>query len=503
MPLTDSREAPLENELKKRIRALLGLFLWAAWGLGPLWGSETRVDSAGGITGVIDDETNNGDLFLDGNPAGLVLLKTHDRFDLAGQYTDSYSLPSGLGTNQQVITTFPRLSNDSVIRYEGLMLFPDPHWAVQLGGDLLAGYNNVAGNYYADTYNNQQYWDLLRVAYNAGPFAAGLEISNNELDNQYEGGLFSPTVGQSVGSNTEDRTRLRVGLITTFPENPGPDEPRWQLGGVFETQLGSDVVNFQGDRYDLGGASFALQQQNAMTQYVFFGPEVHYEVPGTLILRFYSFVTNDYTSFSQQVTPPGPGYPNLSPFVSSQYQSMNNFGSFRLTVPLTDTENLKMGGSLTEYLYNVDLLGTGHNVTTDENREQISGGFGIGLENPGHSTWGFQFTTQNYLYDHQAVSTDVLTASDYNLYQVALGGEKWVSPHVALRGGLIVEEDVYSQSADQTILATSAVAGLGYGDKGLKLDTKFLIGQEANLNYLVDNTYTLLLGVEIQGTLFL
>jgi hypothetical protein len=182
---------------------------------------------------------------------------------------------------------------------------------------------------------------------------------------------------------------------------------------------------------------------------------------------------------------------------------MNNFGSFRLTVPLSDTENLKLGGSLTAFLYNVDLLGTAHNVTTDENREQISGGFGIGLESPGHSTWGFQFTTQNYAYDHQAVSTDVLTATDYNLYQGAVGGEKWLSPHVALRGGLIVEEDVYSQSANQTILNTSAVAGLGYEDQGLRLDTKFLIGQEANLNYLVDNTYTLLLDAEIQGTLFL
>ncbi len=62
------------------------------------------------------------------------------------------------------------------------------------------------------------------------------------------------------------------GLITTFPENPGPDEARWQLGGVFETQLGSDVVDFQGDRFELAGPSFTLQQHNAMTQYVFFRP---------------------------------------------------------------------------------------------------------------------------------------------------------------------------------------------------------------------------------------
>jgi hypothetical protein len=296
---------------------------------------------------------------------------------------------------------------------------------------------------------------------------------------------------------------VRAGVITTFPENQDKDAPHWELGGVFETQVGPDTVSFQGERFYLNTAPFLIQQTNATTQYYVFGPEVHYEVPGILILRFYSFVTNDYTTFSQQVTPPTPGFSNLSPFVSSQYQSMNNFGSFRLTVPLSAKENLKLGGTLTAFLYNIDLLGTGHNVTSDQNRAQISGGFGIGLESPGDYTWGFQFTTQNYAYDDQVVSTNVLTATDFDLYQVALGGEKWLSPHFALRGGLIVEEDIYSQDADQTILNTSAVAGLGYEDKGLKLDTKFLFGQEANLNYLIADTYTLLLGIEIQGTLFL
>lgn len=489
--------------MKTRTWILLGLLLGAAVGPASLGASETRVDSAGGINGVLDDETNNGDLFLDGNPAGLVLLQTRDRFDPAGQYTLTDTRPPGVGSTQITLTTFPRLSADSVIRYEGLMVFPDSHWAFQLGGDFLASQGAVATNYVADTYAPRQYWELLRVAYNAGPFSLGLEVSNDEQDNQYDAGLFSTTVGQSSGSNNENQTRLRAGVVTTFPENQDKDAPHWELGGVFETQLGSDVTAFQGERFYLDTAPFLIQQNTSTTQYYFFGPEVRYELPGVLILRFYSFVTNDYTTFSQQLTPSTPGFANLPPFILTQFQSMNNLGSFRLTVPLSPTENLKLGGTLQAYLYNVDVLGTGHNVASDQDRAQISGSFGIGLDHPGDSTWGFQFTTQNYAHDDQVVSTDVLTATDYDLYQFALGGEKWLTPHFALRGGLIVEDDIYSQSADQTILNTSAVAGLGYEDKGLKLDTKFLLGQEANLNYLIADTYSLLLGIEIQGTLFL
>lgn len=489
--------------MKTRTWIFLALFFGAAVGPAPTRASETRVDSAGGINSILDDETNNGDLFLDGNPAGLVLLQTRDRFDLTGQYTRTDTRPEGVGSTQITLTTFPRLSNDATIRYEGLMIFPDPHWAFQLGGDFLASQGTVATNYVADTYAPRQYWDLLRVAYNAGPFALGLEVGDDELDNQYDPGLFNQFVGQSSGSNSENKGRLRAGLITTFPENQDKEAPFWELGGVFETQLGPDTVQFQGERFYLGSSPFSLQQNTATTQYYYFGPEVRYELPGTLTLRFFSFVTNDYTTFSQQANPTAPGFGDFSPFINSQFQSMDNLGSFRLTVPLTPTENLKLGGYLSAYLYNVDILGSGHNVTSDQDRAQVSGDFGIGLDHPGDSTWGFEFTTDNYGYDDQVVSTNVLTATDYDLYQYALGGEKWLSRNFALRGGLIVEDDVYSQAGHQTILKTSAVAGLGYEDKGLKLDTKFLVGQDANLNYSIADNYSLLLGIEIQGTLFL
>jgi hypothetical protein len=195
-----------------------------------------------------------------------------------------------------------------------------------------------------------------------------LEVSDTELDDAYDAGLFSSTVGHSSGSSNENKTRIRFGLITTFPEDTDKDSPRWEVGGVFETQLGSDVTNFGGDRFFLGSPPFSLQQTTSLTQYYFCGPEVYYEIPGRLVLKFYSFVTNDYTNFTQNVSQPSGTFPNLSSFVDTQFQSMNNLGVVRLSLPLSDKENLKLGGSLVAYLYNTDIFGTLGNVNDNENR---------------------------------------------------------------------------------------------------------------------------------------
>jgi hypothetical protein len=487
--------------MKKQIKIFIVLLLWAGFGPGPLSASETRVDSAGGLTSIIDDETDNGDLFLDGNPAGLVLLSTHDRFDLAGQWSYLNSQPAGPGALQQSFSTDPRLSNDTVIKYQGLMVFPDPHWAFQVAGDFLNLQGQVPSNYFGDTYSTSEYRELIRAAYNSGPFCFGLEVSNNETDDNYDPGLYSQYVGQSSGSNSENKTRVRAGFISTFPENEDKDSARWEVGGVFETTVGADNIDFQGERFYLDSSPFGLQQTTSTTQYYFFGPEVYYELPGRLLLKFYSFVTNDYTQFTQNVSPPTGTFSDLSTFTNSQFQSMNNLGVFRLSFPLSDKVNLKLGGSFEAFLYNISILGTGENVTTSENRQQIDATFGIGLESPDDYTFGLQFITQSYVYDAQAISTNLLTATDYDLYQFALGGEKWLSPQWALRGGLIVEEDVYSQSVNVDILDSSVTAGLGYQDKGMKVDGKFILGPQTGLNGWAYNGLSV--DAELQGTFFL
>lgn len=474
----------------------------ACFGPGPLYASETRVDSAGGLTTVIDDETNNGDLFLDGNPAGLVLLATHDRFDLAGQWTYLNTQPAVPGAQQQSFSTISRLTNDSVIKYEGLMVFPNPHWAFQVAGDFLNPQGQVDANYLADTYSTNQYRSLLRAAYNSGPFAFGLEFSNTELDNQYDPGLFSLYVGQSSGSSAENHTRVRAGIISTFPENEDKDSPRWEVGGVFETTIGADNTDSNLDRFFLGSPVVNIQQTSSLTQYYYFGPEVYYEDSNRLLLKFYSFVTNYYNTFSQSVNPTGDGFLNsASTYINLQYIAMNNFGTFRLSLPLSDKENLKLGGNFQAILTNSNILGSGENVLSNQNRQQLNGTLGIGFESPDNYTWGLQFITQGYVHDDQTISTNNLTGTDYSFYQLALGGEKWLSPHFALRGGLVVEEDIYTANAGLNVLDTSVTTGLGYQDKGLKLDGKFIVGPVTGLD---GTSYKgLSLDGEIQGTIFL
>ncbi len=487
--------------MNKKIGSCLGLLALFSFLFLPLslFASETRVDSAGGITSVMDDETNNGDMFLDGNPAGLILLKTHDRLDLAGQWTYSSSLPVTAGSYQQTFSTIPRLTNDSVIKYEGLMLFPDPHWAVQLAGDFL--YPQGQNVYYYDTYSTQQFRSLVRAAYDAGPVALGLEVSDNEIDNSYDPGLFSTTVGLASGSSQDNKCHVRGGIITTFPDGQDKDSPNWQIGGVFETQLGYDVLNLNTQRFYYNSPAFNLQQQTSTTDYYYFGPEVRYEIPGRLLVRFSSFVTNDYTHFLQTASQAVTEFPDLGPYVSSQYQNMTNLGLFRLTLPLSDKTNLKLGGSLTAYLYNIDLIGKNANVYNNQNRQQVNGTFGIGLESPGDYNLGLQFIGQSYISEVQLVADNSTTATDYNYYHLALGGEKKVGSNWALRGGLVMEDDIYTVSKDLNTLYLDLTSGLGYEDKNLRLDAKGVLGEGVNVNNSGSNS--LQTEAELQGTFFL
>ncbi len=193
--------------------------------------SETRVDSTGGLTTLLDDETDNLSLFLDGNPAGLVLLNTRDRFDVSGEWF--YSGQEGpWGTNhQRVFTTLPRFT-DAPVKYGGWMFFPDPHWAVQVWGDFLVNQgvsvNGFAGDPLAPsaTQTQSQYQGFIRVSY-ALPFGAiGLEMLNWENDGHDDPGLWNPYVGLASGADSQNKTLIKTGVLTTFPANLSPESPR-------------------------------------------------------------------------------------------------------------------------------------------------------------------------------------------------------------------------------------------------------------------------------------
>lgn len=482
-----------------RLLALGGFLLAPLPGLA----SENRVDATGGLTTLLDDETTDLDLFLDGNPAGLVLLNTRDRFDLSGEW--SYSDQEGpWGANkQQVFTTIPRYT-DGPIKYEGLMLFPDPHWAVQVLGDVLVTQGVTVANYTADTETTSQYRGLVRVAY-ALPFAAlGLEILDEEGDKTLDPGLYNPYVGLASGSGSQNQFFLKGGLITTFPGPTSPEDARWQAGGYFETQVGSSPYSQNLNVFYLNSPSFPLSQTTTTTDYTDWGAELFYVLPSVARVRFSVGMVNSDADFQQTVPFTSADFGTLSKYHVSQYQSMMVSGVFKLSLPFTDTENLKIGGSATGFFYNQDVLRTNNTVSDNKERQQVATSFGIGLEDPKDYTMGLQWKSQSYVNASDAINNpgtvSDMSGQDYSYYQVALGGEKWFSPIWALRLGLVGEVDDYSQLSTSAFTTTINL-GAGLEDAFGRVDFRLWLGQSSDMNNSANTVG--LTGAELSTTIFL
>ena len=488
------------SQIFPRLLLLGGLALFPAAG----WASETRVDSTGGLTTILDDETDNLDLFLDGNPAGLVLLNTRDRFDLAGEW--AYSDREGpWGSNkQQVLTTVPR-STDTPLKYGGLMLFPDPHWALQVAGDALVNQGLPSTNYSNDTETDSQYRGLLRAAY-ALPFMSfGLEILDVEGDSAYDAGLFNPYVGIASGNAGQNQLLIKSGFITTFPERTSPQDPRWQAGGYFETQVGSSDLDKSLNVFYLNSPSFTVNQTNTTTDFTTWGAELLYELPAVAKVRFSASMINSDNNFAQSVPFTSAYFRNLASYHLIQYQSMNVTGVFKLTLPFSDTENLKIGGSLYGLFFNQDILGAGGTVSRDNQRDQVGTSFGVGLENPKEYTMGVQWKSLSYIIkDNNAINgagtSSSLPGTNYAYYQVAFGGEKWIANTWAFRLGLVGEVDDDS-AVSVSSLTTTINAGAGLEEAFGRVDFRFWLGQASDLN---NQANTLgLIGAQVSGTFFL
>ena len=466
-------------------------------------GSEYRVDSTGGLTTVLDDETDNLDLFLDGNPAGLVLLNTKDRFDLSGEW--AYSDQEGpWGSNkQQVFTTIPRYT-DNPIKYEGLMLFPDPHWAVQVLGDVFINQGVSVTTFSNDTEATSQYRGLIRAAYAFSFASLGVEILDVETDKAYDPGLYNPFVGLSSGSSGQNQWLVKVGAITTFPERVSPQDSRWQAGAYFQTQLGTSLQNQQLNFFYLNTPPFNVSQVNTTDAYTVWGAELLYELPSVLKIRFSVSLTDLDSDFEQTVPYTSAYFSALEKFHSYQYQAMNTTGAFKWTLPFSETENLKIGGALSDFFYNQDYLRPNGTAYDNKDRQQIGSSLGIGLDCPKEYTLGLQWKSLSYTSGSNAINSSgtqsTLSSSDYTYYQLAFGGEKWVSGTWALRLGIIAEEDDYSATS---ISALTTTLNLGAGLQQIfgRVDFRFFLGQATDMANSSNTTG--LIGAQFSAALFL
>ncbi|HTC20559.1 MAG TPA: hypothetical protein VK859_06925 [bacterium] len=472
--------------------------------------SETRVDSTGGLTTLLDDETDNLSLFLDGNPAGLVLLNTRDRLDVSGEL--SYLDQEGpWGSNRQlVLTTIPRYT-DNPIKYEGLMLFPDPHWAVQVLGDFfldqgvsVAGFTGDALPP-SDTNTQRQYRGLIRVSY-AFPFgAAGLEVLNSQKDSRDDPGLWNPDVGLSSGASGQNQTLVKTGIITTFPANLSPESPRWQAGGWFTAQLGPDSENQILNLYYSGSPSFPLTQIIATSDYWEWDAELLYELPSIAKIRLSADMATSSTDLTQTVPFTSPDFDQLSlgPYRYSQFQSFTLACAFKCSLPVSEEENFKVGGNLTGYFLSLDLLNPDGSVDSGQGNQKIGTQLGIGLDSPKDYTMGLQWKSVSRLNGNDSINNPGIALgvpAGGDLYQLAFGGEKWLAVTWAFRMGLVLEEDVDGQTSQKNF-STTINAGIGLEKAFGRADIRFFLGQTSDLN---DSANTVgVTGAQLATTVFL
>ncbi|HUO58864.1 MAG TPA: hypothetical protein VMV05_11875 [bacterium] len=466
--------------------------------------SEIRVDSTGGLTTVLDDETTRLDLFLDGNPAGLGLLNTRERFDISGQWFYSDQEGPWGANKRQLFSTLPR-SEESSPAYGGLMLFPSPHWAFQFLGDAQTTQGVPVSNFASDTRNENMYRGLVRAAYALSFGSIGLEVLNIQSDQAYDAGYINGGIGLTGGSGSQKQVLLKAGFIATFPEAASPGDARWQAGGYFSTQLGSSPKKENINFYYFNSSSFSMDSTFTSTDFRAGCAEMTYEIPLKFKARFSATYTESHFPPGQAGSSPTNFLSNIQSLWISSDQTFLLKGDFRLKEPFSDTENFTVGGGLDASF--------GHSIYADLpwpvavangglDQDLLSPRLGIGLESEKEYSVGLQFQCQTPLmgspktFPPNEAPLKIVNES----YRLAAGGEKWLSPVFILRMGLVLENDIYTGGTPNALL-TALESGWGLQMAFGRVDFRMTLGQ-----YMDTNDSNNLMGIirtQLAGTLFL
>ncbi len=465
--------------------------------------SETRVDAMGGLTTIVTDETADLNLFLDGNPAALVLLPPQNRLDLSGQWADSPFPPPALngGRQEQILSTFPRTKNKD-IGYQGWLGFLSPQWAVQATGGLDNPRDQPAFSQ-LDQYNQADAFGLFRTAVNWGALAFGVETSDQQIDQTFAPGAFNNDVNVLSGTTNENQWTLKTGIVAHGVEGDSPLSPHWQLGGFFETDLAPDTQTQTLSVFYPSQSPFPLQRLYHLSQ-ASGTAEVYYEIPQSLQLRFSASSSGLQTRFAQTVPSSSPDFQTQPDYLLSNDEGATFTGAAKIRIHLSDVD-LKIGAAATCGFLTEKLFQPGGAPLETDQYQQIQTAVGVGLEAPEDYLVGLQFRSQNNLggsFNPQDSGADGQADPNLDSYQIALGGEKWIAPEWAIRIGILNEIDEERFGARLQTLTSSVVGGVGLREDNLLLDAKLLLGEVFPLND-ASSPDTSQNGFELSGTFFL
>jgi hypothetical protein len=484
--------------MPRRLFYILLLFLLGS--AQTAWASEARVNAAGGLSLVMDDDVYTINPFVLGDPAGLALISPVSRLDVKTQWFEETDALDNFQRNY--LGTVPDLTSNTRT-YKGLIFFPTDRWAVQVDADYL--YSEGALPSGLETAGNNRTRQLLRTAYDFGPFVLGTELVPTQT--------FSPVTDQFIGSGEivsgEDRSTiwsLNSGLLINFPENPTPQQERLRIGGVYSYQLKPPVETANLSIIPTGFSTASpVTATITDSTYQSFGPEIYFDVPGSFQAALVTRFTNLEVT-SQAESPDVVLVPDPSPYKSDDGTSMSFLGALKCVLPLGGLR-LKSGGilSFTTGKFNVyDRVGPLYNGDEWSMEARV----GAGIEEVDHFTVGFQGSFQRKggtLYD--ASGTDI-GDNGFMDYSVFFGGENWIKKDWAIRIGFGFENQFNSGNVPTStyfwpsfdpgvrLLTNTITLGTGYKDKGLYSDLTFSYGQPVRYDSSDPRAFAQQIGVQ-------
>ncbi len=443
--------------------------------------SEVRVNATGGLSLVMEDEVYDLNPFTVGNPAGLALLAPQNRLDASAQWFSESETADHFQRNY--FGTMGDMTNNT-INYNGLIYFPMNRWAIQADADYL--YTEGQDNLGLDTQGNNRTRELLRTAYNFGPVVLGTELAPtqtvNPLADQFING------GEILsGQDNSSAMSLDNGLLLCFPADPGPQQERFEIGGIYDYQLQSPLQTLQFNLIPTGFTNPSSETGTLTgTTYQTFGPEAYFNSPGslqaTVVTRFANYSTSYQTDSSN---------PNL---VTPAYQIISGsetevVGAFKNSLPLPQGLRIKTGGLLSIESSRQNSFNAAGTTATDENQQTLQVEAGVGLENPGNFTIGLQASLQNVSGTSVNAAGNNIGDTGYETYSISIGGERWLSKQWAFRMGVIYQNQYNSGNQPYTTFflpgldpsvrleTTTLTAGAGFKEGGFYGDLTFSYGQ--------------------------
>lgn len=490
------------------------VFLIPAWG----FSSDTRVNSVGGLSLVMDDETAAINPFTFGNPAGLSLLPPQSRFDVAGPWFQQTPASNPAG-QVQAYGTLSKLGNPlssstllnasgSAFTYQGFILFPTNQWAFQLSGDLFHANNQFDTNFPLFDISEDRYRGLARTAYNFGPFALGTEAELTQVDQD-----LPSSTGQPDGQGNISILESNSGLIMNFPlDNDKRNPATLRIGGEFGLQANPSQDKQQYD-LSIAGNPVTVDLLFPIQTLMTFGPEAYVDVMDSwqagLITRFsQSSVNFEQDSSNTSLINSIPSYK------ANDSNSSAVIGVFKAKLPLIGTLRQKLSVNTGGFLIVGNSQSTSYNssgtTTQTSNNNDLQTGIGIGIENEKDFTVGVQAALDS-LSGNAGPPGGTATPSSYFGFTASAGGEKWIKSLWAFRMGLVFEDDFnggavfvpkpyYLLAPGERVVSTTLNAGVGFQDSNFKWDFMLWTGQPSLFNSPNPVDFATQIGVELATT---